>query len=986
MSLRTINPTLGQHIQCLAKKGWLMYDVTHMGEPDSYLLSPCCEHGYRAVYSPRPKLDFLRNKENLDENTLAERRILQRSLAAASTEQERSIIEQQLLDQQQRGASKSDYNWSNAGGGDQPGFFTERQVNGLSGSWILVAGANIDDSGFPVDAAAKWWTTSQGDASTLEEELLLTDQEGYANQTGASFVRDYYGRGNPNQVATTFRRWTKGIRGSSKGALDISPSGNVLGEESALPNPYIGNESKRPYRGFDPNTIFWVLYGERAFEGIVRCEDAEGETSAIHRTHGSGANWSGSTLFDPEVLGLISPTQTASGGYRPKIIFYGGDIIGTSGTSVVDADGNITGVTIDDPGATVVTHTNDNAIEPPNVTVDMPLHYKEFDAKAVVSTDPQEIKSVLGETLFIDKASMLAEVCDGYNDPIAQTFMISPDAHPDGVFIPRLDLCFQSKPNYGTSIPAYVEIRPTVNGHPHAEKVIAYKLLNVGDVNVASGREQDDTSLNPWDDPIEQFSGSTRTDFYPSFDNTSSFTNVTFDVPVYLAPGEYAIVVRSNDSAYRCWISDINERVVNSNDSLADYGSTAYPDIQTTSNIQQYGGVFFRSSNGRTWEPNQNQDLMFRLHKCNFGGTMTSSETGTFSLGGSKIATAFDYDRLDLQTNSIFNPNPNATEISGTLKTKESGGSLSALSGVSGNLIRQRADAKIRDLPATMNYGSGSQPSTSDIQLDYTLSTKNPDVSPVVDTRNIFAVPYRNDISSGGITAASIKILNGGSGYTAATETFTISGGGSTADATVRVKSTLGGGEIAEIEVTSAGSGFHKFEDPNNTINPDRVTITQGGGGSGTGAELEFLSEENIDGGNSNMRYITKNIDLAPGMEARAIKVFLSAKEPSGSNLYVYYKVRSREDGEDIQFKKWRLMKRTGPDQDFFSSSVSPIAGSLGDSVTEYEFDTDPVISYTDSDGNDHDTFGSFSIKIVGHATNKAKPPVVNNMRAVAVF
>ena len=975
MSLRTINPTLGTHIDCLAKKGWLAFDTTHMGEPDSFLLSPCCEHGYRAVYSPRPKLDFLRSAEGLTEESLAERRALNRSLAAATTEEERSSILALLADQTSGSYSQRSWDWSNASGADQSNFFTDRQVNGLNGSWVLIAGATLDDDGVPTDAKAKWWVTSQGDASTLQEELV-------GNDTGAEFARDYYGRGNEQQVATTFRRWQSGTTGSSRGALDISPSGSVLGEASALPNPYMGNERSDPYRGFRPESIYWVLYGERAFEGIVRCEDAEGETSAIHRTHGSGANWSGSTLFDPEVMGLITPTQTASGGYNPKVIFYGGDVQGASGTTVVDADGNITGVTMDDPGTTVVSHTNDNLIEPPKVTVDMPLHYNQFSANAVVTTNPEEIKSVLGDALFIDKASMIAEVCDGYNDPIAQTFMISPDAHEDGVFVPRIDLCFQSKPNFGTKLPVYIEIRPTVNGHPHSEKVIAYKLLNVEDVNVASGRSQNETSLNPWDDPILEFGGNTRTNYYPSFEDADSFTNITFDTPIYLSPGEYAIVIRSNDSAYRCWIADINERAVNSNDSLEDYGSTAYPDIQTTSNIQQYGGVFFRSSNGRTWEPNQNQDLMFKLHKCNFGGSPTVPHTGTFSLGGSRIGTAFDYDRLDLQTNSIFNPNPDSTEVSANLKTKPSGGSLSELTGISGNLIRQRADAKIRDLPSTMTYGAASVPSSSDIQLDYTLTTKNRDVSPIVDTKNLLAIPYQNKIDSGGLEASSVKILNGGSGYAVATETFTISGGGSTSNAQVRVKTVNGDTAITELEIISSGSGFHKF---GNSDGSDQITITQSGG-SGTGAELQVLSEEGANGGNSKMRYITKIIDLAPGMEARAIKLFLSGKEPAGSNIYVYYKVRSREDREDIQYKKWNLMKRSGPDQDYFTPRVSPIAGSQGDSVTEYEFDTDQVVSYQDSDGNTHDTFGSFSIKIVGHATNKAKPPVINNMRAVAVF
>ena len=56
MPMHTVDTRLS-HMRCLQQMGWLSFDVTHMGEPDGYLLTPCCPHGYRGVYSPRPKLD-----------------------------------------------------------------------------------------------------------------------------------------------------------------------------------------------------------------------------------------------------------------------------------------------------------------------------------------------------------------------------------------------------------------------------------------------------------------------------------------------------------------------------------------------------------------------------------------------------------------------------------------------------------------------------------------------------------------------------------------------------------------------------------------------------------------------------------------------------------------------------------------------------------------------------------------------------------------
>ena len=145
MSLRTINPTLGQHIQCLSNKGILSIDVTHSGEPDSFLLSPCCEHGFRAVYSPRPKLDFLRSATALNENTLATRRELNAALSAATTEEARDVILGQLADQDD-GRRQDEWDWTDPSGADQSNFFTERQVSGLNGSWVLIAGASLDSA------------------------------------------------------------------------------------------------------------------------------------------------------------------------------------------------------------------------------------------------------------------------------------------------------------------------------------------------------------------------------------------------------------------------------------------------------------------------------------------------------------------------------------------------------------------------------------------------------------------------------------------------------------------------------------------------------------------------------------------------------------------------------------------------------------------------------------------------------------------------
>ena len=81
-------------------------------------------------------------------------------------------------------------------------------------------------------------------------------------------------------------------------------------------------------------------------------------------------------------------------------------------------------------------------------------------------------------------------------------------------------------------------------------------------------------------------------------------------------------------------------------------------------------------------------------------------------------------------------------------------------------------------------------------------------------------------------------------------------------------------------------------------------------------------------------------------------------------------------------------MDSTSPDQDHLSSSSSNIDGVKSKwKNTEYQFDTDEIISYSNISGTEtYDNFNTFAIKIVGFARNAAKPPTIDDFRAIAVF
>ena len=962
-SLETRDTTLS-HVECLHRMGGIFdTDITHIGNPRSYVLSPCCEHGYRAIFSARPVLDFVRPTTSGDKKYNG----LNWWGATNPDDTPRAFVDRQPHGSPLEGV----WNWWDVRGIDSPLFFTTEQRQGREGSWALISGAVLDEAGTPVGAETTWWAGATINPGSITSFTSIDPNNAQTTTTPYARVSvfDYFRESLiPESEVPSAGSITYGASGS-----DLYIPGHS-GFRQNIPQI---NRSR-----IDPQTTYWVLYGARKFLGITKCTDNHAG-QPWNPAHGSYPNWftaagEGESRYVNEV---IEPTDTAQGGYTPKIIFFGGDLMGAAGDAVVSDNGDITGITMTDTGITVVSDLKSESIDPPKATVNMPDHYFDFEATAKVSTDYDEIKELL-PGMVKTKSQMIAELCDGYNDPIAQTFLVDGTKHPDGVYVPSIDVSFASKPKYGVYTPVFLEIRPTLNGYPHAEKVMASKYLYPSKINVSPGVKPSELPLPPWVNPVQDNQSSDaynaeRNVYLPDFDNQYGYSRFEFPYPIYLEPGEeYAIVVRSNDSDYKCWIADVKGHAIVGGQSLANYDDDGYEKPSGTYS-KQYGGSFFRSQNGRTWSADQNQDLMFRINQCDFGGSKVDPKAATFYLSAGFNTTEFDYDRIKLNAFSRLIPGRSSTKVTGTVKTAKASDPTTLVEHPQfGSMFNESEQTRTVDLPERMRISGSKAVGDASIQMDVTLSTTNPDVSPAFDLRNIYAVPIQNHIDGGSLKSESINILETGVGYSVS-DVFTVTGGGSTTNATFNPV-VDGSGSITGTTIVSGGTGFHL------TDSSDPISIS---GGSGTGATFEILSEEGQAGGNSKMRYVTRPINLAPGMSARAIKVFLSAKQPHKSSIYVYYKALAEEDAEDINRKKWKLMKRVTPDEDFFSETASSFAinNAVG-GFREYEFETDEIVSYTTDAGVTYDNFKTFAIKIVCFAQNQARPPIIKDFRSIAVF
>jgi hypothetical protein len=199
-------------------------------------------------------------------------------------------------------------------------------------------------------------------------------------------------------------------------------------------------------------------------------------------------------------------------------------------------------------------------------------------------------------------------------DPVAQTFFVNELEYPEGLYLESIDLIFENKDE---NIPIKIEVRPTINGFPDIAKI------HPGGVSIKRAEDVKTTDGN-----------------VPDWANTSHVTNFKFDYPVYLPPGEHCIMIKTNSKRYTVWAAQLGNETVTTPKTLV----TDQPQL----------GVFFRSANASTWEPDGTVDLAFKLNKYYWN-------TGTVrNITIIPTATSSQFTSYDLYQNTFENGLSNA--------------------------------------------------------------------------------------------------------------------------------------------------------------------------------------------------------------------------------------------------------------------------------------------------------------------------------------
>jgi hypothetical protein len=530
----------------------------------------------------------------------------------------------------------------------------------------------------------------------------------------------------------------------------------------------------------------------------------------------------------------------------------------------------------------------------------------------IVSTiQPTIQRTSVNDTRVTTTTSVNDVPVSGWWDPLAQTFLIAPAQHPQGIFIEKLRVCFKTKHD---TAPVTLQLRPTVNGYPSSTTVYPYGsvTLTPDKVNVSDS---------------------------PDLNDATKYTDFVFDTPIYMLPGEHSFVLLSNSNGYEAYVAEIGKLDLVSGLQISE---------------QPYGGSLFQSQNGSTWSADQNTDMMFRLYRKVFS---TTPAVAQFLVDKPSSNVAFDL----LHTITSEVTMANTTLDYSFLSEKATGGLTSFLP------VNSKEDYAMDD-------GNGRRilnPTTGNTTfiLKATMSTLNPDISPILDTTRFGGIFIDNDINNLPLINSGFVIANAGTGYAnSADVTVTISGGGgSGAVATATVTSNA----ITAITLTNAGSGYTKSP---------TITITPGSGG-GSSASVTYNGEDKKSGGNSKVRYMTRKVTLADGFDSGDLRVYLTAYKPSGSNIHVYYKILSGSDSEVFDDKNYQLMAELGNanfvatnKNDYRELSFAPGASGAANNT----------VSYT-SGSTAYNSFKTFAIKIVMSGSDTTDVPKVRDLRAIAL-
>lgn len=551
-------------------------------------------------------------------------------------------------------------------------------------------------------------------------------------------------------------------------------------------------------------------------------------------------------------------------------------------------------------------------------------------------------------------------------DPVAQTFIVSKDNYPNGLFLDSATFFFRTKPTNDQS-PVTLSIVGTQNGYPNGQ-TLDHSIVTLTPDNVKVSET-------------------------PQYLDTTTSTQFKFSAPVYIQPGVlYSFILKSNSNEYTLWTAASGD--------IAKASSTKnLPSDPTPSTITKIGGApyvggLFLSQNSQTWSVDQNQSLMFVVDRCVFSTTATPTlqyvvpkklpqrtlvdQSVDYFKNANTIYSSLDtvsntnitVDAFNITTTDFL---PTTTSVNYTYNATLLNGNAAGTVAINPGKYATPTKEDI-----LLSDGKGERMlfanSGTSLSVFAQLSTDDNAVSPIISDAGLTAYAIKWNINNAELSNTLITVANTGSGYNANTTSVTFSAPTGTGGTQAYGGVTVVDGNVTSVYVTTPGSGY---------ITTPTATIADANGTPGTGATVIVAGETSKVGGNATAKYVTKKVVLDSGFDSGDLNVFLSAYRPVNTDINVYYKILNRNDSQTIDDSSWQLMTKT-------NNSASKYSKSRED-VIEYTFAPGSsgvdqgYVTYTSTNGQTYTTFSQFAIKVVFTSSDSTYVPFATDLRAIAL-
>jgi hypothetical protein len=394
---------------------------------------------------------------------------------------------------------------------------------------------------------------------------------------------------------------------------------------------------------------------------------------------------------------------------------------------------------------------------------------------------------------------------------------------------------------------------------------------------------------------------------------------------------------------------------------------------------QPYLGSMFKSQNASTWTAEQNEDIMFDIKSCSF----VENTIGTVNLVNDEVP-ALVLPKINPIT---------TTASSGVITVHHRNHGMHSTS----------ANVTIAGVPSGTHNGiastniNGTYTTIDNIKLDsYTVTAKNSDTATasgdiggtrlVTATRNVlFDViqPTIGSVTHQGTAIYSSMRTTGGRTLEGSELEYSL-------DVASKKKNVvfnddyymnLPGMIASQINETNEMDDSKSFAmsialitDPGqNNLSPVIDTKTMSVhliqnrfNNPVSGTTPDFVAETTNQGGSSAAKYITKPIILENS--STSLDIRLSANIRASSAVKMFYRVTSAEDVRKLSDVAWIAFNGDGSTD----KTVPPTEDNLTFKEQQY--------SATDIPG-----FTAFALKIVMTGTNSSYPPLVKDMRGIAL-